>query len=459
MTPISVCWRSAPIFLVCGVCLGLASAAAVRAADPDIPPADLAAAGKIFAEVRALSNRDGGALWGVTLYGPVMFVDADTRRIFANQADAGGQLRPAGEVFVGILPPTDIFANTAAAWSGTFWTQVQWPLPKDPVQRDKLIAHELFHRIHDQLPLPPLMMTDNAHLDTLQGRYLLQLEWRALSQALAAATDAARRAAAHDALLFRARRYHLFSNAPDQESSLELNEGLAEYTGVKAGIDGHGAQVQAAQRDLRVHAEDSSFVRSFAYATGPAYGLLLDEYLPDWRQQLAHGKHLDGLLAQALHFKAPADTGAGVNARAQLYGGATLLQSETVRDSEREKRLAAYRATFVEHPVLVLPIPNPRFTFDPNEVQSFQPHGTVFPNLSATQDWGILKVVEKGALVSPKWDRITLSAPTSSRSGHLAGDGWTLELSPGWLLVPGTRPGDFTVVPPSGAQASQNQTR
>jgi hypothetical protein len=41
-------------------------------------------------------------------------------------------------------------------------------------------------------------------------------------------------------------------------------------------------------------------VRSFAYATGPAYGLLLDRYRPNWRTDLQTGKTLPELLQSAL---------------------------------------------------------------------------------------------------------------------------------------------------------------
>ena len=78
----------------------------------------------------------------------------------------------------------------------------------------------------------------------------------------------------------RAERYRLFPEAAAQEQALEFNEGLAEYTGVRVGNPTPAQQLQAALRDLSGHVEDRSFVRSFAYATGPAYGLLLDRYLP-----------------------------------------------------------------------------------------------------------------------------------------------------------------------------------
>ena len=81
---------------------------------------------------------------------------------------------------------------------------ILWPLPTDRNQRLALMLHESFHRIQDSLGLP-MSNPDNPHLDTLDGRYYLQLEYRALSAALQSEGVAQRQAAA-DAVAFRRQR-------------------------------------------------------------------------------------------------------------------------------------------------------------------------------------------------------------------------------------------------------------
>lgn len=39
--------------------------------------------------------------------------------------------------------------------------------------------------------------------------------------------------------------------------------------------------------------------------------------------------------------------------------------------------------------------------------------GTVYPNIRVTDKWGIL-TVENGALMSPNWDKISISNPTQT---------------------------------------------
>lgn len=296
-------------------------------------PTPIETAQTYFAEAQSLCQADHGRLWGVSLCGPIMFVDPTSRFIVASQADAKGVLKPEGNVFVGSLPADQIIANTAVEWSGVHWTQMLWPLPDEKWKRETLIAHELFHRIQGQLNLPKVKGGENAQLDTPDGRYYLQLEWRALARALEARTDKERRNAAGDAVIFRAERYRLFPGAAAQEHALELNEGLAEYTGVKVGNPTPKEQIKAALSDLSSHSDDSTFVRSFAYATGPAYGLLLDRYAPGWRQELKSGEGFEALLQNALQIFLPANLQQAAEQRATQYSGTTLRAAEMVRET------------------------------------------------------------------------------------------------------------------------------
>src|SRR5215207_8984460 len=75
-----------------------------------------AAAGRYFAEARALCALDGGRLWGRSLCGPMMFADPSTRAVIASEPDGEGLLKRSGEVYVGALPANVNIANTAVEW-------------------------------------------------------------------------------------------------------------------------------------------------------------------------------------------------------------------------------------------------------------------------------------------------------------------------------------------------------
>lgn len=428
-----------------GVALFLLSAAMpALAQEPQIPLADARA---VFTQAQSLCEADGGRLWGASLCGPIMLVDPKTRRIVTSHADAKGALRELDGVFVGDLPADANAANTAVEWSGTRWTQMLWPLPEDAGKRGTLITHEMFHRLQPGLPIATAKGGDNPHLDTLEGRYTLQLEWRALARALQASDRDEKRAALVDALAFRAERYRRFPVATVDEAALETNEGLAEYTGVMLGNTTPRARLQAALRDLRSHVDDPSFVRSFAYATGPAYGMLLDEFAPGWRKRLGE-KQLDlgTRLRDAAGIKVATDE-ASLATAASRYDGAALREAETARERKRQAQLARNRARFVDGPVLRLDLKHMSIQFNPSNLQPLDDIGTVYPTMRVTDDWGTLEV-EDGAVMSSDWKAVILAAPEATGTAMPHGPGWKLALNPGWSLAPGTRSGDYVLKGP-----------
>ena len=410
----------------------------------DAPPAiDPALAGRYLKEAAQLCQADAGRLWGKSLCGPTLLVDPVSRRVVANQADAQGQLRAEGDVYVGDLPASEAIANTAVDWAGVHWTEMLWPLKEDAAQRHTIMAHEAFHRIQDSLGLPT-GGRDNPQMDTLEGRYTVQLEWRALDAALAAKTDAERRARAADALAFRAARYQKFPEAEQAETALERNEGLAEYTGVMVGNRAPAGQIAMARWDLAWHPKnDATFARSFAYPSGPVDGILLDRYRPGWRKDIVKGGSPARMLAEALHVDMAAKP--DVTKLAARYDGPALLASERARAEARAKQAAQYTAQLVTGPVLKLPLKHMKVQFNPTNLMPLADAGTVYPTMHVIDDWGSVQVTG-GALMASDWTQVTVAAPDGNApTSKLHGKGWTLDLAPGWQLMPGARKGDFTV--------------
>ena len=425
----SIPLRISLLALALGVCL------------PAAATVDADGAAMVFAEAKAICDRDGGALWGQSLCGPLMLVDPMDRSIIANQSDAGGVLVANGNAFTGVLPEPVLVANTPTEWSGTRWTQLLWPMDFDGMLRRVTLAHEMFHRIQPALGLSR-PEAGNHHLDTLEGRYLLQLEWRALARAVMADDEDQRRSRITDALAFRSERQRLFPDAAIEEGALDVNEGVPEYTGVRLGLGTPEQRRAYAVFDLSRFVEAPSFVRSFAYAHGPAYGLLLDQADPAWRGKLASGQRPDQLLAAAL--SVPAGSADELQARVRRYDDGSLRASETEREQERLARLAAYRATLVDGPVLVLPLAHANFRFNPQTLVAMEGAGTIYPTLGLVDDWGTLNVERGGALVAADHSRAAVAGPTAGIAPS-KGEGWSLELKPGWRVVPGARAGDWTL--------------
>lgn len=424
------------------VCIALLSACFASVAGPTLTAPDPDGAAMIFAEAKAICARDHAALWGRELCGPILLVDPMDRAVIANQADADGVLKAAGANFAGVLPDAIIVANTPTQWSGVRWTQLTWPMTFETMNRHVTLAHEMFHRIQPALGLirPE---ADNKHLDTLDGRYLLQLEWRALARALSAITSAERNAAIADALLFRQERYRRFAGAATDEAALETNEGVPEYTGVRLGLATPQERIAYAVYDLSFFVEAPSFVRSFAYATGPAYGLLLDQADPDWKAKLGFGRRLDELLAGALSVQAAAP--ALLAEREAAYDDGSLRAHEEQREADRRVRLARFKARLVDGPVLSAPLVHANYRFSPQALTPLEGFGTIYPTMQVSDEWGVLDVDGGGALVPGDKSKVSVSA-TGISSSHFAGAGWRLTLKTGWTVRAGPRGGDFEVV-------------
>ncbi|HKS25095.1 MAG TPA: hypothetical protein VJZ76_20035 [Thermoanaerobaculia bacterium] len=370
----------------------------------------IAAAQLVFDNARIASAEDAGKLWGKPLYGPMIIVDRNTRDFVRNDGTNG------------TLPKETIVANTASMLDGKLTTMIALQsLGDTAVQQRRLAMHECWHRIQNDLGFPA-SNPNNAHLDTLDGRVSLQLELRALSAALRSTGDA-RMAAIRDAVAFRSARRAQFKEAGELERALENNEGLAEYTGVALrGTPADESRLVIA-REIEHVDPKTSFVRGFAYLTGPAYGLLLDELKPGWTRTY---KVTDDLAAV---------TGVdGGVARPQQYGGAELRAAEEKRDREQRDRVARYRSRLVDGPVLELPMIDAHFGFDPNAVIPLGDAGNAYPTLDVTAPWGHISV-DRGARIPNDWSKIVVAAEERGK----------LELKPSCKLVPGKRDGDWRV--------------
>ena len=389
-------------------------------------PIPIERARNAFAEARLASDEDGGRTWGRSLYGPMIFVDPQSRFAVANQADGGGVLAAQNGVFAGTLPNDVIIANTATDWSGVHWTMVMWgAVGERPASQRALLLHECFHRIQDDLGLPASVV-NNPHIDALDGRYWFLLELRALAKAL---KNDDRPAAISDALAFRAKRRSLYAEAAASERKLENNEALAEYTGFALRGTSDGESRLAFARRLDNLDRTQTFMRGFAYLTGPAYGLLIDAYSPGWTRSYKATDDLAQTLAASAKL-APSDA----DARAALYDGAKLRSEEELRDRQQRELIARYRAQLADGPVIELPMESARYGFNPNTVISLDSLGNVYPTFSVSANWGTVEV-SNGARLSPNFTTAYVAVADREK----------IKLNAGWELVPGPRSGDLLV--------------
>jgi hypothetical protein len=385
---------------------------------------------RYFEEATKLCQRDAGRLWGVSLCGPMVIVDQRTGTRATSEPEPEGQ------------PPSfPGFVDGPVSWGGLRW--FAWPLymlpEKDADVRQQILLHGLFHRIQPELGL---MAEDgfNEHLDTLEGRVWMQLEWRALRRAVES-SGRGRAEAIADALAFRRERRRRFPGAADNERRDEIREGLPSYTGIAAWANSPADAHRAAAAALAGGEASSSFVGNFEAASGPGYGVLLDDLLPEWRRKVRATSDLGDMLASATNRPPTTDLAVA----AARYDGAALRTAEEARDRAQQVRVAELRRRFVDGPVLTMPAAGSG-TSDTTGSVGIPGVGTVyFHNFTLSGKWGRLNA-NAGVLRSA--DGTTLSVPVTGRleGTTLQGDGWSVTLNAGWVVQPAARPGSFTIV-------------
>ena len=408
----------------------LALLGAATAADAQVQPQ---LAQRWFEEATKLCERDAGRLWGVSLCGPLVIFDQRTGTRATSQPEPDGP-----------VPRFPGFVDGPVSWGGQRWFAMPlYMLPENDADlRQQLMLHGLFHRIQPELGF---ITNDgfNEHLDTLEGRVWIQLEWRALRRAVES-SGSDRAEAIADALAFRRERRRLFPGAADNERRDEIREGLASYTGIAAWASSPANARRAAASALAGVAGSESpppLVGNFEAASGPAYGVLLDDLAPGWRRQLRSTSDLGDLLASATSKPPPTDLAVA----AARYDGAALRTAEETRDRAQQVRVAELRRRFIDGPVLTMPAGGSG-TSDTTGSVGIPGAGTVFfRNFTLSARWGRLNAND-GVLRSA--DGTTLSVPVTGplEGTTLKGDGWSATLNSGWVVRPAARAGSFTIV-------------
>lgn len=371
-------------------------------------------------------------VWPVPLYGPMLFVDLSTRVAYANMPDSAGALKPAGDIYEGILPNDVLIANTTIVWGGRKWAVMLWPLPTDRDDRVNLMLHESFHRIQQQLGLP-MQNPTVGHLGTMNGRIYFMLELRALEAALKKHVDQ-RAKDLENALIFREKRRELFPSTFGAERELELGEGLPEYTGMILGrSEEHILPHLYATIDTAENRK--SLIRAAAYITGPVYGYLLYQKSPAWTLKVDSNSDLPALIAHYYHILIPKKvTDAQIVKLEKEYHADDMIATEKLKEEKRLQLVAQYTDFFIKQPALTITLSKMHINFNPNTLFDLGGYGTVYPTAEIRDEWGHLTVTATGMLMKD-WHVVTLSAAGITSNGNeLAGNGWKIILNDGWKL-------------------------
>lgn len=383
-------------------------------------------------------------LWDKDLYGALLFVDPVSRKLYSNTSDSAGILKTNNKIFSGVLSKNINIANTSLHWGGKDWAMILLPLPPNKHDRINLLAHELFHKVQPSLGFLQFN-TQNNHLDQKDGRIYLRLELSALKKAIYSSTIKEITSHLTNALTFRKYRYSIYPGADSTENFLELNEGIAEYTG--AILSGRNRKQSLAhfEKNINTFLSYPTFVRSFAYQTIPVYGYLLHYINQYWNKQITTKTNLTNYFINAFRISLDRNLKNRVQIISGQYNVSKIIQEETEREIKTKQLVAEYKKQFIEQSHFEIRFEQMNVSFNPGNIMPIENSGTFYPTIRVTDKWGIL-VVEKGALMSTDWDKISLTIPIKTENKNISGIGWILELSDGYAVAKNETNGNFELI-------------
>jgi hypothetical protein len=352
------------------------------------------------------------------------------------------------QTFATSQPPPDAprprligLVNGPIQWGDRTWAAVSWDTIANWPARTaaSCFVHESFHIVQPKLVLNGPAGA-NEHLDSVDGRYWLRLEWRALARALRESGEL-RAQAVRDALAFRQARHTRYPDKVESERALYITEGFASYTQTVLAAPSPTDAI-ARGLELLAGAEDGeSFVRTFTYTSGPAYGLLLDAFVSGWTRTARGSDDPPAMLMRALGVQPAADAAAA----AAHYEGAELHAAEEQREQRRQARIAGLRQRFVDGPVFVMPCGGGGLS-DSTGAVVIPGAGTVYFNAYRLSGRCGTLTAENGVLEATDGGSRRLPAPVRGDDVTISGDGWTFRAAAGWVVREGPRKGDYEAV-------------
>ena len=384
-------------------------------------------------------------LWSKDLYGPTILINPESRTFFANEQDDVGSLQPNGNIYSGVLPGNINIANTAIDWNGKKWAMIMLPLSQNKHNRINLLAHESFHRIQPSLGFT-FKNSDNNHLDQKGGRIYLRLELEALKKAIQSRSEKEKYQHLTNALTFRKYRHQLYENSDSSENQLELNEGLAEFTGVIISNRNKTEVSAFFQNEINEFFKNPTFVRSFAYYTIPVYGYLLYNKDKNWNKSISGSTDLTDYFIKAFKISIPRDLKKAVRVVSTAYNGKNIQKEEAEREERTKKLITEYKLKLITQPHFEIKFEKMNISFDPRNIVPVEDKGTVYPNIRVTDRWGILTVDKGAALMSPNWDKISISNPVKTEGKKISGEGWILELMDGYTVGKDDVTGNYKLI-------------
>lgn len=387
-----------------------------------------------FRQAEAICNRDNGNLWGKNFFGPIMYVDRTTRKIFASQQDNDGILKIKDGVYTGDYPRELIVNISDVEFGGTLYAMVPIPRRDDDYRITTMTIRSLFHCFQSTEGLETTRF-NTRHMDEKPARLLLKLEWRALRKAILSEGDT-REQSIRDALIFRGARREQYPTKIADENKFENHEGLPTLTYTLLCNNSRIAARDSLIRNLDNMYRLESYSRLYGVIHGALYAYLAHEKGFDLKDIKSDTVDLARIVKGLYQIQLPQICRDVAGSLALGYDVESIYKEEADRLAQSKERNRRQLSTFTEKPVVYLELESPYFDFEPGDIRNLDTLGTIYDAIRISDNWGKLSVEKGGCLVSNnlKFTRITARNFKEAKN-HIYGDGWHLILNSDWQVV------------------------
>lgn len=392
-------------------------------------------ASRYFKDIEEICNRDNGKLWGKNLYGPIMFVDRDTRKIVANQPDNEGLLKSKDGVYNGQYPKELILRNAPVLFGGSHFAMVPLPTEEDAYRIETRAIHSLFHRFQENEGITASTFNE-INMDEKEARLWIKLEWKALRKAINTKGEE-RQLAIRDALIFRGSSRELYHKYAADEDKFETYEGLATFTYTLLCTNSPEEYKARLFENLDRIYSMQSYARSYGIIHGALYASLLYEKGYDIKKINTDNFDLGNAVKELYNIDLPGNCSDVAGNLAVNYDIEAINKEEEKRDTDIKESINVQISNFTENPVVFIKLESPYFDFEPEDIHSLDTLGTLYNSMRVSDNWGKLTVDKGGCLVSNnlKFIRVTAKSFKADKN-HISGDGWHLVIKDDWELVP-----------------------
>ncbi|MBM3419821.1 MAG: hypothetical protein FJY11_01670 [Bacteroidetes bacterium] len=387
-----------------------------------------------FNAIEEICRVDGGRLWGFDMSGPVMFVDRESRRIIASAPDSEGILKLKDDVWVGTYLREKIIDVIAVEFGGTVFAMIPVPSNEDEYKIKAQTFHALTHRMQKEKGIAPKSF-NNRHLNEMNARMWLKLEWKALHKAISSEGEE-RNLALRDALIFRGARHSSYPSYVNDETRFENYEGLATFTYTKLCTDSAGEQKQRLLDGIRTYYRYRSYPQYYGFVHGALYAFLLDQQGFEFSSITTDNADLGQITARVYGISLPDVVRDVAGSIAINYDIHTIREEEAERERLIKEATNKELSAFTEKPVIFIELESPSFGFETEDPNVLDTLGTIYKSLRVSDNWGKLVVDKTGVLLSHNLKEIRVPARGIKISkNHATGESWNIILNDSWEFV------------------------